>query len=63
MEIECSKKTYARKTERQQTKGFSKLEMLSNLQVWDEELAAVAQAHADQCKFEHDCADCRRVDR
>ena len=33
------------------------------LQVWDEELARVAQAHADQCLFEHDCADCRRVDR
>ena len=32
-------------------------------QVWDEELATVAQAHADQCKFAHDCADCRRVDR
>merc|ERR1711963_18681 len=30
---------------------------------WDQELAAVAQAHADQCKFRHDCADCRRVDR
>jgi len=31
--------------------------------VWDDELAAVAQAHADQCMFEHDCSDCRRVDR
>ena len=31
--------------------------------MWDDELAAVAQAHADQCQFEHDCAACRRVDR
>jgi len=30
---------------------------------WDEELATVAQRHADQCKFAHDCSDCRRVDR
>ncbi|MPC16432.1 CRISP/Allergen/PR-1 [Portunus trituberculatus] len=32
-------------------------------QAWDEELAAVAQRHADQCVFEHECPDCRRVDR
>lgn len=31
--------------------------------IWDNELARVAQAHADQCKFDHDCADCRRVER
>ena len=31
--------------------------------VWDAELAAVAQAHADQCRFVHDCAQCRRVAR
>ncbi|XP_063843649.1 uncharacterized protein LOC135090578 isoform X2 [Scylla paramamosain] len=30
---------------------------------WDEELATVAQRHADQCVFEHECPDCRRVDR
>lgn len=30
---------------------------------WDEELAAIAQRHADQCKFEHDCPDCRKVSR
>ncbi|KAK8399007.1 hypothetical protein O3P69_004240 [Scylla paramamosain] len=30
---------------------------------WDEELATVAQRHADQCIFEHDCNDCRSVDR
>jgi len=30
---------------------------------WDEELARVAQRHADQCKFSHDCPDCRRVNR
>lgn len=29
--------------------------------VWDDELAAVAQRHADQCMFEHDCSNCRRV--
>ena len=33
------------------------------IQVWDTELARVAQVHADQCVFSHDCADCRRVDR
>jgi len=30
---------------------------------WDPELAAVAQAHADQCNFRHDCSDCRSVER
>ncbi|CAL1261143.1 unnamed protein product, partial [Larinioides sclopetarius] len=31
--------------------------------VWDDELAMIAQKHAETCKFEHDCGDCRRVDR
>ncbi|KAF8764847.1 CRISP/Allergen/PR-1 like protein [Argiope bruennichi] len=31
--------------------------------VWDDELAAVAQKHAEQCKFQHDCYKCRQVDR
>jgi len=31
--------------------------------VWDDELSLVAQAHADQCIFEHDCAACRKVER
>ena len=30
--------------------------------VWDEELAFIAQAHADQCKYVHDCTKCRKVD-
>jgi len=30
---------------------------------WDEELAAVAQRHADQCTVEHDCLECRSVPR
>ena len=30
---------------------------------WDDELAAVAQGHADNCVFVHDCRDCRRVPR
>ena len=30
---------------------------------WDAELAEVAQRHADQCSFVHDCSDCRRVGR
>jgi len=30
---------------------------------WDDELASVAQRHADQCWFGHDCSDCRRVPR
>ena len=28
---------------------------------WDPELAQVAQRLADQCIFNHDCADCRQV--
>lgn len=31
--------------------------------VWDPELATVAQAHANQCRFHHDCHPCRRVSR
>ena len=30
---------------------------------WDVELARVAQAHADQCHFDHDCRACRAVER
>jgi len=30
---------------------------------WDDELAATAQSHANQCIFEHECGDCRRVSR
>jgi len=30
---------------------------------WDEELAVVAQRHADQCQVGHDCNQCRRVPR
>jgi len=37
--------------------------MYRGLQVWDEELARIAQRHADQCKFAHDCSDCRRTER
>lgn len=33
------------------------------LMEWDDELALVAQGHADQCIFEHECSDCRRVSR
>ena len=31
------------------------------LQEWDEELARVAQRHADQCVFAHDCSKCRKI--
>jgi len=30
---------------------------------WDDELAVIAQSHANQCIFEHECGDCRRVSR
>lgn len=30
---------------------------------WDDELAYVAQKHAEQCEFEHDCYDCRKTSR
>lgn len=29
--------------------------------VWDKELEQVAQKHALQCVFEHDCNECRQV--
>ncbi|XP_046655340.1 uncharacterized protein LOC124348961 isoform X2 [Daphnia pulicaria] len=37
----------------------------SNMQImtWDEELATVAQRLAEQCLFEHDCNECRKVGR
>lgn len=28
---------------------------------WDDDLAATAQAHADLCRFDHDCPSCRRI--
>jgi len=31
--------------------------------IWDEELSIIAQRHADQCKFAHDCSDCRKTSR
>jgi len=31
--------------------------------VWDDELARVAQRHADHCVFAHDCTNCRKVAR
>jgi len=30
---------------------------------WDDELSIVAQRHADQCQFDHDCSKCRKVSR
>merc|ERR1719245_2448515 len=33
------------------------------IMVWDEELSRIAQRHADQCKFAHDCSDCRKTSR
>lgn len=30
---------------------------------WDDDLARVAQAHASQCEFEHDCPACRRMEK
>lgn len=30
---------------------------------WDEELAWEAQAHADTCRWGHDCSSCRRLQR
>ncbi|XP_013778033.2 CRISP/Allergen/PR-1-like [Limulus polyphemus] len=35
--------------------------MVCLFQVWDEELAAIAQKHSDQCVYRHDCATCRQV--
>ncbi|XP_068217793.1 uncharacterized protein [Palaemon carinicauda] len=33
------------------------------LMEWDEELARVAQSHADRCIFAHECSACRQVSR
>lgn len=33
------------------------------IMVWDEELSRIAQRHADQCKFAHDCSTCRKTSR
>jgi len=33
------------------------------IMVWDEELSLIAQRHADQCKFAHDCSTCRKTSR
>ena len=30
---------------------------------WDDELSWLAQAHADTCKFGHDCNKCRKLSR
>jgi len=30
---------------------------------WDGELSRIAQMHADQCKFQHDCTECRKTER
>nr|QHA25178.1 venom allergen/CRISP [Periegops suteri] len=30
---------------------------------WDDELAAVAEKHAENCKFEHDCNECRQISK
>ena len=45
--------------------GLTRLPPATNmLEVhWDEELAKVAQRLADQCVFDHDCSECRRVGR
>lgn len=32
-------------------------------QEWDDELALSAQRLAEQCKYAHDCLNCRKVDR
>lgn len=42
------------------TLGFPSAANMLTLE-WDDELAYVAQKHANQCRFEHDCYDCRRT--
>ncbi|KAH9520665.1 Peptidase inhibitor 15 [Dermatophagoides farinae] len=44
------------------TLGFPSAANMLTLE-WDDELAYVAQKHANQCRFEHDCYDCRRTER
>ena len=45
--------------------GLTNQPSASNMRVlvWDHELARVAQRLADQCTFDHDCSDCRKVPR
>ena len=42
--------------------GRTKLVEAGDMQelTWDDSLAEAAQAHADQCRFRHDCGECRR---
>lgn len=42
-------------------KFFSKTFIIIYFQGWDDELASTAQRLADQCKYQHDCLDCRKV--
>jgi len=56
---------YHNRLRSQVARGLTKQPPSSNMKEleWDEELAKVAQRHADQCKFRHDCSNCRRVER
>ena len=42
--------------------GRTKLVEAGDMQelTWDDSLSEAAQAHADQCRFRHDCGECRR---
>jgi len=53
----------ARGEERRGSPGAQPPAANMKIMVWDEELSRIAQRHADQCKFAHDCSNCRRTDR
>ncbi|GIY00508.1 hypothetical protein CEXT_627681 [Caerostris extrusa] len=56
---------YRQKVATGQERGAGGMPPAANMleMVWDNELAAIAQKHAEQCKFDHDCNECREVDR
>lgn len=50
--------------EEERGRGSGQPEAANMMQMsWDDELARIAQMHADQCKFEHDCTECRKTER
>lgn len=49
--------------EKRGTKGAQPPAANMQEMVWDEELARMAQAHANKCRFKHDCNKCRESRR
>ena len=61
-EVVAQHNVYRARVARGEVRGQTSASNMRQL-VWDPELARVAQAHADTCRFAHDCSDCRAVTR